>query len=191
MKTSSSRALPFELRFDPYEIDALAQKYVREMPDNERVIADQIAPRVRQQGYLDKDVFLFVCEWKTPRHRQRYASNDELFSREVTTQALSVSQSEEMRIKVLRILDGVDWPVASVILHWFHKDPYPLLDYRALESLGVCPDSNSYNFEIWQQYTSCCRKLARDASTDMRTLDRAMWQFSKDNPIAKSELKPI
>ena len=34
-------------------------------------------------------------------------------------------------------LSGVRWPTASVLLHFGHRDRYPILDYRALEALGV------------------------------------------------------
>ncbi len=37
---------------------------------------------------------------------------------------------------VLRFLDGVEWPTASTILHFCGARPYPILDYRALWSLG-------------------------------------------------------
>lgn len=44
---------------------------------------------------------------------------------------------ERARIESLTILDGVSWPTVSAILHLFHKDPNPILDYRALWSVGV------------------------------------------------------
>jgi hypothetical protein len=83
------------------------------------------------------------------------------------------------RWKSPRILKGVSWPVASVILHFGKKNLYPILDYRALWSLGI-KKPNFYNFDLWISYVSYCRKLVKELKIDMRTLDMALWQFSKE-----------
>jgi hypothetical protein len=80
---------------------------------------------------------------------------------------------------VLQILKGVSWPVASVILHFGKKDLYPILDYRALWSVGI-KKPNVYNFELWISYVKYCRKLAKELNISMRTLDKALWQYSKE-----------
>ena len=70
--------------------------------------------------------------------------------------------------------------MASVILHFRFDNTYPILDFRALWSLGI-EERNKYDFELWWAYVLCCRKLARRAGVSMRTLDRALWQYSKEN----------
>jgi len=75
---------------------------------------------------------------------------------------------------VLLLLNGVHWPTASVILHFCHADPYPILDVRALWSLGIDANTVPYNFEFWNEYTQFCRKLAGEAKVTMRELDRAL-----------------
>jgi hypothetical protein len=70
--------------------------------------------------------------------------------------------------------------MASVILHWGCHEPYPILDYRALWSLGI-DSPPAYNFNFWWAYTQQCRGLAAQAGVSMRTLDRALWQYSKEN----------
>ena len=76
------------------------------------------------------------------------------------------------------LLDGVSWPTASAILHFAHRDPYPVLDYRAVWTVGV--DSPWYDYAFWAAYTAFCRALATAHGLTMRELDRALWQFSKD-----------
>jgi hypothetical protein len=98
---------------------------------------------------------------------------------EATTLAFH-ARDEALRIGILLTLDGVGWPVASVLLHFGHRDPYPILDFRALESLGVKQPS-VYTFDFWWAYVQTCRKLARRQRVDMRTLDRALWQHSAEN----------
>ncbi len=35
------------------------------------------------------------------------------------------------------MLDGVSWLIASVILHFCHSDPYPIIDFRSLWSVSL------------------------------------------------------
>jgi hypothetical protein len=106
-------------------------------------------------------------------------SNSDTFVEEVTAFAFA-AKDERARVESLTLLDGVLWPTASVILHLFHSDPYPIMDFRALWSLSAdVPDQ--YCFSFWWDYVGECRLLRSRCGTDMRTLDRALWQFSKQN----------
>jgi hypothetical protein len=87
---------------------------------------------------------------------------------------------ERLRIEVLTLLEGVGWPTASTILHFCSNDRYPIIDFRALWSLGAAVPK-FYDFEFWWAYTQFCRGLVDQAGVTMRTLDRALWQFSKAN----------
>ena len=71
---------------------------------------------------------------RRPQPQPRRA-NAEGFVNAVTATALA-TPDERLRIEVLTLLDGVDWPTASVVLHFCHADPYPILDYRAIWSLA-------------------------------------------------------
>ena len=93
--------------------------------------------------------------------------------------ALATSE-ERLRIGVLTLLEGVELPTASVLLHLAHPDPYPILDVRAIWSLGIDKQPSYYPFEFWMAYTEACRALAREAGVSMRTLDRALWQYSSE-----------
>ena len=110
--------------------------------------------------------------------------------RAVTTLALA-TEDERLRICFLSALHGINWPMASVMLHFAGRDRYPVLDFRALWSLSV-PNPNFYTFEFWWRYTDVCRRLADEAKVTMRVLDRALWQFSKENqpPSATSHQAP-
>jgi hypothetical protein len=55
-----------------------------------------------------------------------------------------------------------------------------VLDVRALWSLGV-EAPPAYTFEFWCEYVEACRALARGCRVPMRTLDRALWQYSREN----------
>lgn len=172
--------MEFSLRFDRERITELASRYSYPSED---LITNQISPRTRQRGHYTRDDFLKVGYWKSPRNQRRYAKNDEDFITAVTAASLS-SPHERLRIEVLTLLDGVNWPTASVLLHFGHPDPYPIIDFRALWSLGVQVPTYAYNFyafDMWWAYTQFCRALASECGVTMRVLDRALWQYSKEN----------
>lgn len=166
----------FQLKFDEQEIPELSRRYFypRE-PD----IAGRVAPTVRDRGYLSRGEFLEICRWKTPRSQPRCEKNRDVFIEEVTRIALSTSD-EELKIRILLLLSGVSWPTASVILHFCDRGRYPILDYRALWSVGIDPPP-VYDFPFWWEYCEFVQGLADSAGHSMRIIDRALWQYSKEN----------
>lgn len=167
----------FQPKFKPGDTLKYAQAYPLHEP--ERRIENKIQPAVLARGYLTKPEFQEVCKWKTPRTAPRCATNDAGYIKDVTGLALS-TPNERLRIEALTLLTGVSWPTASVFLHWFHPAGYPILDFRALWSLGI-EQPPAYDFLFWQQYTDACRSLAKKRGVDMRDFDRALWQYSKQN----------
>jgi hypothetical protein len=67
------------------------------------------------------------------------------------------------------------------MLHFAHRDLYPILDFRALWSLGHEKPPAFYTFDFWWEYVQSCRARAKECGVSMRVLDRALWQFSKEN----------
>ena len=104
--------------------------------------------------------------------------NTVAYVKEVTRTSFSTSNAR-LRIEVLALLDGVDLRVASAILHFVFPRKYPIMDYRALWSLRV--ENPKYNFELWDSYCNYCKMIAKENNVGLRTLDRALWQYSKKN----------
>jgi hypothetical protein len=119
-----------------------------------------------------------VCSWKTVRSRPRVAANTEAAVVDSTRRALA-AVDEASRIAALLELEGVGVPTASTLLYFAFPDDYPILDIRALESLGVKPRS-TYPVSFWLEYLETCRELSRHAGVSIRTLDKALWQHSKE-----------
>lgn len=170
-----------ELQFPASEIPALAGRYVAD--DATRGVNDShveaLVPTVRARGYLLREEMHLVARWKSPRSAPRVLDNQEDWLRDITAIALS-TPSERLRIEVLTLLGGVGWPMASVVLHWFHEDEYPILDYRALSSVGA-PADQAYVYPFWKCYTDFCRAQAGQAGVTMRDLDRALWRYSYES----------
>jgi hypothetical protein len=171
-------------RFDCGRIVELADRYTSCQNDRDRkiesYIEEVVGPTVKQSGYYTKAHFLELCHWKTPRTQWRCVANDEEFVQEVTALALK-TKIERLRIELLTLLDGVGWPTASVLLHFGHTEPYPILDFRALWSFRIAEPQGEYKFSFWWDYIKSCRRVAKKCGVEMRTLDRALWQFSADH----------
>jgi hypothetical protein len=165
----------FRLQFDIGRVPQLAGGY--DAPYDRALEA--IAPDVQRQRFYTRDQLVLACFWKSPRTKPRVAENEDAFVQEVTGLALAAAD-ERIRIGLLLLLRGVSWPTASVLLHFGHRDRYPILDVRALEALGSREPASGYSFDFWWAYVLECRRLADAARVDMRTLDRALWQWSKE-----------
>lgn len=166
----------FTLRFELKDLGFWAERY--NYPGEELMMQD-IAPQIQEQRFVMHEQLVKLCNWKSPRIRTRCIANDPAFIKSVTQTAYT-TPNEQLRVEVLTLLSGVGWPMASVLLHWGHVDQYPILDFRALWSLGF-DTLPRYNFDFWWAYTQYCRQLAQDANVSMRTLDRALWQYSKEH----------
>ena len=164
----------FRLRFPKAQVSRWAERY--SYPEDD-ALRDVVRPVVLARGFLRKAEFLRVCEWKTPRTKSRCAGNDEFTIQTVTRAALATGD-ESLKMDLLRTLAGVSWPTASTLLHFCDRRPYPILDYRAIWSLGYRRPPH-YTMDFWLEYLAFTRRLAKRLRVDIRTLDRALWQYSK------------
>jgi hypothetical protein len=167
-------ATVFELQFPIQEVPGLACRFPES--DDARWLAVGVAARSR--GHYTRAEFIEVCAWKTPRSRPKVTANSAHAVMATTGRALAAAD-EDGRMRALLELDGVGVPTASTLLHFAFPDEYPILDARALESLGVRSRS-TYPVGFWLGYLAACRELARRAGVTLRTLDKALWQHSKE-----------
>ena len=163
-----------KLRFDEKQITVFANEY--NYPRAEEDVA-ALREDVQIHGYLTKGQLRTVAEWKAPRSAGHVQKNEAKYVEEITAFAFAAI-NERARIETLTILDGVGWPTASVLLHLYHKDKYPILDFRALWSCSL-DVPKQYRFDSWWDYVKFCRAVAERNGVSMRVLDRALWQYSK------------
>jgi hypothetical protein len=141
---------------------------------------DRLAKRLEQavgRGFMTRGDLVAVAKWKWRggRTRQLAEQNSEDEVKEISCAAFA-AKSERLRIGALLSLRGVCWPMASVILHFAFPDRYPILDRRAMNTVG---GSTNYTFDTWMEYTKLCRKTIQQMGIQMRTLDRALWTADK------------
>ena len=165
----------FRLRFPLAQVHEWSEGYAYE--DGDARFLTEVRPAVRRRGYLTAGEFRAICYWKTPRSQSRCRRNRGDQIRTITQAALA-TRDEALKMDLLRLLHGVDWPTASTILHFCDRRAFPILDYRALWSLGYARPPH-YTMAFWLGYVGYVRELVRRSGHSMRTVDRALWQYSK------------
>ncbi len=164
----------FTLQFDPSEIDALAERYGAAQDDDALLAGKQIA-----SGNYSRDDLKIIVNWKSPRRAALLDDNKDGDIAIALQFAAALTTPEAMAVAVLTALHGVGIPMASAIVTAINPERYTVLDYRALESLGIANWPDTLDFYV--AYLEACRQLARSHGTTLRTLDRALWQWSKEN----------
>ena len=165
----------FRLQFPIDRVSEYAGRY--SYADDVVVIAT--GQTARERGYYTFEEFAAVCRWKSQRTVSYVAKNASDCVERATSVALGETTGERERISVLRGLQGVEWPTASVLLHLAYPERYPILDQRALQALGI-RTTPTYSFRFWQAYVSAWLALVERAGVDGRTFDQALWQWSKE-----------
>lgn len=90
------------------------------------------------------------------------------------------ARTERAAMAVLTGLSGVEVPVASAVMTAIDPARYTILDFRALWSLQV-ERVGYYTVGYYLASLAACRSIAADAGVGLRTLDKALWQYSREH----------
>lgn len=168
----------FALQFHPSEILTLAKKYGYGEDDDALAAGKKI-----EQGDHSKSNLKVIIEWKSHRIAGLIDGNTDAEIASALRFSCNAQTSERSAVDTLFRLRGVGIPVASAILAMVDPNRYTIIDFRALESLGIVRSEDSLDFYL--EYLRRCREIAREHGVDLRTLDRALWQWSKDHGPAR------
>jgi hypothetical protein len=163
----------FRLRFDPSQIPSLANRYDYESDDGALNAGAQI-----RRGRYARKYLLEIFEWKTGgRGRSRLANNSDQEIADALKLAI-VAKTDRAAVAVLTGLNGIAVPVASAVLTVIDPTRFTIIDFRALEALNV--NEANLTIDFYLDYLEECRRVAQKHNVSLRTLDRAMWQWSKE-----------
>jgi hypothetical protein len=177
--SSRRNVTSFSLQFDSAEIRKLSDSYRFE----DEAYALKAGKRISQGEYARAHLET-IYRWKT---RGRGISRLEKNTDEEIADVLALAakaKTERSAVAVLCGLTGIDIPVASAVLTAMNPERYTVVDFRALESLGVTPRP-VLTVGYYLAYLDKCRELAKQHRVSLRVLDRALWQWSKDKAIRK------
>ena len=163
------------LRIPPGQVKYYQERYDFSAEENLEKY-HQIGPK---QGYLKLSQLHEICRWKSRRRADLALSNPETLVREITAFSFS-AKCEESKLGALTLLSGVQFPTASAILHFCIDQSYPILDFRAIWSLGI-EQPPCYTFAFWNEYVQICRAVSARHNISVRELDMALWQYSSEH----------
>ena len=139
-------------------------------------VLDRVGPRVRERGYYDRDDFLTVGVWKSPRAKSRMAKNSDQMIHDVTSTAFTAPLT--IRHRVLTILAGVGVPMASSLLMVWRPDEHTVIDVRAVKSLVAhqeVVDPTPRMYPLYLDYLEVCNKISIRCGRSLRDVDRALY----------------
>ena len=101
--------------------------------------------------------------------------------------AASPESTTETAVNALTELHGIDIVLASAVLAAIFPERYTVLDFRTLEALGHA----RHDIRFYEEYLAFCKRLAESnivtpqselpAPTPLRTIDRALWEWSRSH----------
>lgn len=153
---------------------------------SDELVENEVKAWLENNRFLDRERFIKLGMWKSPRPKRHYEANDERKVKEITMSSFQ-TENEFQRLESLLGMNGglkgVSYPVASVILHFAFPDRYSILDFRALWSLGW-EQPTDYSFAFWQKYCQEIKRISDGTGQSLRTVDKALWEYSKRNQKA-------
>ena len=172
-------------------INTWSNKYDENVSKRDKELEEKIRSEIthllqdRKVKHITRDILYDIVDWKAPRIRKNVLKNRKEFAEEVTKRCF-LSPDEQFKIEVLTILKGIQYRVASAILHFCFSSEYTIMDSRAWWSLREKKElQKDYkikdDFEHWQRYLNVCRKISHKYDCSLRQLDKALWQYSKEN----------
>jgi hypothetical protein len=163
----------FVLQFAPSEIDALAERYGYAQDNDALLAGKQIA-----SGDYSRDKLKVIVNWKSRRRAALIDDNNDDHIAVALQFASAPTTPEATAVAVLTALHGVGIPMGSAIMTAINPEKFTILDFRALQSLGIENWPDTIGFYV--HYLEACRELAAKHGKSLRTLDRALWQWSRE-----------
>jgi hypothetical protein len=166
----------FAMQVPPSELITLAERYGYGQDDDALNAGKQIA-----NGDYSVANLKIIVEWKSARIAGLIEKNSATDVAKSLRFATNKGTSEKSAMDTLCKLKGVGIPVASAILTMVYPEKYTIIDFRALEALGIKRGADEETVDYYLEYLQTCRSIAGEHRIDLRTLDRALWQWSKEH----------
>jgi hypothetical protein len=179
----------FQLQPAEAELQDLAEQYWQTAGEKEHELekaAFEAGEAIRNGDYSLANLEAIV-RWKSERAVQVLIGNSNEKIRRALAVATSPESSTEAAVKALLDLHGIDIALASAVLAAIFPERYTALDYRTLEALGHA----RHDVRFYEEYLAFCKRLAESnivtpqselpAPTPLRTLDRALWEWSRSH----------
>jgi len=175
--------LPEELDENRPAIRRLARRYPKLDFDKDEWIQNRIRTSLESHRCLDLEDLRSLGVWKNGTER-----SSDFFRRNTSPEIKrrTAEAYETHRIEPIMELHGFrsGFPMASSFMHFAFDNEFPVIDRRALSTLGV-PKDKGIGKGVWELYCTKCRGWAKYYRISLRELDRALWQFNVETSFWK------
>jgi hypothetical protein len=157
-------------------IDDWAKRYDK---DYDAELLNEIAPRVGERGYYDRQDLLAVGRWKAKgRTQSRLKANTDSEIRDITRMALEAALPYQHRI--LTLLKGVKVPTATALLMVWDKNRHTVIDVNAVKALFEHSEINTQT-PSYMEYLAVCQEISRRCERSLRTVDQALYEYGRQH----------
>jgi hypothetical protein len=173
----------FKIRYNAADIQTLAARYLQTpykswtAGDEDRLM-EEAGWRLVNGSFDVADVFTIIL-WKSHRPVWLFEQNAPAVVETAIKDAIAATRAGDMRraVQFLTRLSGVGVKMASAVLTALFPNVYTVCDVRASEALGQ-RDLSSLRYYV--AYLTACARMAAEHGVSLRDLDRANWQWSKE-----------
>lgn len=166
-------ALKLSFGWTPQDILAARDRYLENSAEMQREAAAFESGKKIAAGHAEPENLGAIIDWKSPRPKRRIMTCN---SADEIAEALRVAVSAKQgrtAVGVLYGLNGVDVAMASAILTAIDPEMYTVIDWRALNALGV--KKSWLTVDDYLQYLKFCKAKAGELEIRLRDLDQALW----------------
>ncbi|MFP5229564.1 MAG: hypothetical protein ACLGXA_18275 [Acidobacteriota bacterium] len=166
-------AMNLSFEWIPQDILAARDRYLENSSEMQRERAAFASGRMIAAGHAEPENLGAIIDWKSSRPKRRIMTGN---TANEIAEALRVAvRAEQARtaVGVLYGLNGVDVAMASAILTAIDPETYTVIDWRALNALGV--EKSWLTVDDYLQYLGFCKAKAGELGIRLRDLDQALW----------------
>jgi len=152
----------------------------------ERIKKEIAAKRkIRIPFYLDLEELNEILKFKLQNQYNRQKSlrqiNENQTIKDITKLALNIKTEnpeymDEIRIKLLSTMKGINVPTASAILALVFPKKYAIIDRRTWRYLNPDNKKTSFTINDYLSYLKVIRNCSKELSIDPQLIDMALWQ---------------
>jgi len=138
----------------------------------------------KQSGpkFLNREYFIRVGRWKTPRYAATRETNDEHNIIE-TTRSAYLAKGDLLKLNILKRLKGVGNAVASTILYYLQPDKFAVFDYHVRNTLKqagkLTKGEEDNSAKVWLKCTQEIRELLSLHNKTLREVEKALFAYDK------------
>lgn len=155
------------------DILAARDRYLENASERQREDAAFKSGKRIAAGEIDPGLLDPIIDWKSSRPKSRIKIGNTPYELSEALQVAVSAKQVRTAVGVLRGLNGVDVAMASAMLTAIKPDMYTVIDWRALNALGV--KKSWLTVDDYLEYLGFCKVNAAELEISLRDLDQALW----------------